>query len=225
MSARDVLLFGASRGAGLALAERLRARGDRVTALARPGAGAASLEALGVVTLVGDALEPADVARAFARVPPGAAVVSLLGGGRDPGPLVDDAGNGHVIDLAVTAGAGPFVLVTAIGCGEMAPHRSERARAAFGAIVDAKTRAEERLRTSGLAHTIVRPGGLRDGPPTGRAVLSEDPALHGFVRRADLADLLERVLRDPATRGRALAAVDADESRSETPRAPFPLAP
>lgn len=224
MSRREVLLFGASRGAGLALAERLRARGDRVTALARAGAGVAALDALGVATLVGDALDPDAVARAFARVAPGTAVVSLLGGGRDPGPLVDDTGNGHVIDAAVAAGAGPFVLVTAIGCGEMAPHRSERARAAFGAIVDAKTRAEERLRASGLEHAIVRPGGLRDGPPTGRAILCDDPAVHGFVRRSDLAALLDRVLRDPATRGRALAAVDADESRSDTPRTPFPLA-
>jgi len=105
----------------------------------------------------------------------------------------------------------------------MEPYRSERARAAFGAIVDAKTRAELRLRKTALPYTIVRPGGLRDGPATGRGLLSDDPQLHGFIRRADLALLIERVLRDPATLGRALAAVDASEARSAAPLEVFPL--
>lgn len=116
------------------------------------------------------------------------------------------------------------MLVTSIGCGETAPYRSERARAAFGAVVDARTRADERLRRSALAYTTVRPGGPRDGPATGRGVRCDDPRIHRVSRRAELEALIERVLRDPATIGRALAAVDADEPRREVPIRPFPLA-
>jgi uncharacterized protein YbjT (DUF2867 family) len=216
-------LFGASRGAGLALAQRLRARGAAVTALVRTPAAAADLEREGVRVVLGDALERGDVGRAFAAAPAGAAVVSTLGGRVGDRRLVDDEGNAHVIDLARTTDATRLVLVTAIGCGAMAPHRSEPARAAFGAVVDAKTRAEERLRRSGLPYTIVRPGGLRDGPATGRGLLTEDPTVHGFIHRAELAALIERVLRDLATLGRALAAVDEDQVRGPAPSEPFPL--
>lgn len=224
MTSRDVLLFGASRGTGFALARLLRTSDYQVTALVRTRAACAELERTGAHVLVGDALEPEDVARAFAAVPTGASVVSTLGGGMGDARLVDEEGNGHVIDRAVSAQAGRFVLVTSIGCGEMAPYRSERARSAFGAIVDAKTRAELRLRQTDLPYTIVRPGGLRDGPATGRGVLSGDPRVHGFIHRADLAVLIERVLRDPATLGWALAAVDTSEARSAEPIEPFPLA-
>lgn len=224
MSGRSVLVFGASRGAGLELARRLRAQGVGVTALVRPGSDAATLDALGVRIVRGDALAAEDVGRAFALTPAGAAVVSTLGSRGGGARAVDEAGNRIVIDQALAARPERFVLVTAIGCGEMAAYRSERARAAFGAVVDAKTRAEEHLRGSALPYTILRPGGLRDGEPTGQGLLSSDPRIHGFLRRADLALLIERVLRDPATLGRALAAVDAGEARCEAPIEPFPLA-
>ena len=63
---------------------------------------------------------------------------------------MDDEGNINVIDQAANREVGRFVLVTSIGCGDMAPFRSERAIAAFGAAVDAKTRAEEHFGASSL---------------------------------------------------------------------------
>lgn len=224
MNHRPVLLFGATRGAGLELARELRSRGVGMTALVRPGSDASALAALAVRIVRGDALAADDVARAFADGPEGAAVVSMLGSRAGESTDVDEAGNRIVIDHALAVRSPRLVLVTAIGCGEMASHRSERARAAFGSIVDAKTRAERHLRRTDLSYTILRPGGLRDGAPTGRGVLSSDPRVHGFIRRADLAVLIERVLRDPATLGRALAAVDGDEARGEAPSERFPLA-
>jgi uncharacterized protein YbjT (DUF2867 family) len=224
MTQRPVLLFGASRGVGRELADRMRARGVDVTALVRPASDTSALDALGVRVVRGDALAADDVARAFAAAPAGAAVVSTLGSRAGEPPAVDEAGNRIVIDRALAMRSERLVLVTAIGCGEMAVHRSARARAAFGTIVDAKTRAERHLRRTGLPYTILRPGGLRDGAPTGRGMLTRDPRVHGFLRRADLAVLIERVLRDRGTLGRALAAVDLDQARGEGPIEPFPLA-
>lgn len=220
-----VMIFGASRGVGLHLARLLRGHGRPVFAMLREPTAAPELEALGVRVARGDVFSTDDVDRALAL--PGSAefdVVSTIGGRAPDGRRADDEGNVNIVDRAAGRNVGRFVLVTSIGCGEMAPYRSERAIAAFGAAVDAKTRAEEHLRRSIPAATILRPGGLRSEPATGRGILSDDPQIHGFIHRADIADLVRRVLADPATEGRAFAAVDAGQARCINPIEPFPLA-
>src|SRR5690606_23709021 len=151
-------------------------------------------------------------------------VVSTVGGRHEDGRFADEDGNVNVVDRAARRDLGRLVLVTSIGCGEMAPYRSERAIAAFGASVDAKTRAENHARRVVPSATSSRPGALRSEPATGRGILSDDPQIHGFIHREDVADLIARALRDPATQGRAFAAVDADQARSANPIEPFPLA-
>jgi nucleoside-diphosphate-sugar epimerase len=222
---RPVLIFGASRGVGLALARLLRRLDGPVVAMLRPTAASADLDAIGVRIVRGDAFSRADVARAFAAAPAACDVVSTLGGRAGDGRYVDDEGNIAVIDEAAARKAGRFVLVTSIGCGDMAPYRSERAIAAFGAAVDAKTRAEEHLRRVIPTATILRPGGLRSEPATGSGILTDDPQMHGFVNREDVAELIVRVLGDPATCGQTFAAVDADMARSANPVKPFHLRP
>lgn len=220
-----LVIFGASRGVGLELARLECAAGRRVIAPVRPQADVSALEAAGAVFLRADALSRREVAGALSRISGEIDIVSTLGGKADDGRRADDEGNINVIDAAVETGrARRFLLVTSIGCGEMAPFRSERAIAAFGAAVDAKTRAEERLRASGLDWTILRPGGLLSEPATGRGLLSEDVEMHGSIHRADVARLAFRALRDPATVGRAFAAVDAQRMTSVNALAPFPLA-
>lgn len=224
------LIFGARTGVGLDLARLLRARGMPVAAMLRPQADAGELEALGVAVSRGDAFSRQDIDAALDLAAQGGAggevdVVSTIGGRRADGRFADEDGNIAIAEQAAARGnLGRFVLVTSIGCGEMAPYRSERAIAAFGASVDAKTRAENHTRRIIPAATFIRPGGLRSEPATGRGILSDDVEIHGFIHRADVADLVSRALRDPATEGRAFAAVDADQARSVNPIEPFPLA-
>lgn len=220
---RPVLIFGASRGVGLALARRLRAGNVPVIAMLRSPAEEPGLESLGVQIVHGDAFSKADVARTFMILPDGGDVVSTLGGRTDEGRYADDEGNINVIDQAAARPVERFVLVTSIGCGEMAPFRSERAKAAFGAAVDAKTRAEEHLKRTIPSATIIRPGGLRSESATGRGILSADPEMHGFINRDDVADLIACVLCDPETAGRAFAAVDAGMARTANPIVPFSI--
>ncbi|MCC7348730.1 MAG: NAD(P)H-binding protein [Variibacter sp.] len=222
---RPVLVFGASRGVGLALARRLRRLDVPVAAMLRPATPSAELEAIGVRIVRGDAFSRADIAGAFAGEPGACDVVSTLGGRAPDGRYVDDEGNINVANAAAAHGVGRFVLVTSIGCGDMAPFRSERAIAAFGAAVDAKTRAEEHARQVIPATTIIRPGGLRSEPATGRGILTRDPQMHGFINRDDVAELVLRALGDPATVGQAFAAVDAEAARSVNPLTPFDLRP
>jgi len=220
-----VLIFGASRGVGLALARMLRRLDGPVVAMLRPDTASADLDAIGVRIVRGDAFSRTDVARTFAAAPAGCDVVSTLGGRAPDGRYVDDEGNIIVIDEAAARNAGRVALVTSIGCGDMAPYRSERAIAAFGAAVDAKTCAEEHLRRVIPAATIIRPGGLRSEPATGRGILTRDPQMHGFVNREDVAELIVRVLGDPTTAGQTFAAVDADTARTVNPVRPFELRP
>lgn len=218
---RPILIFGASRGVGLVLARLMQRNDVPVTAMLRPTTSSDFLAATGVDVVRGDALSREDVASAFAGVPTGCDVVSTLGGRGPDGSYVDEDGNINVIDAAVAHGVQRFVLVTSIGCGDMAPYRSERAIAAFGAAVDAKTRAEDHLRRVMPSATIIRPGGLRSDPGTGRGVLSRDAQMHGFINRDDVADLIVRSLDDPATIGQTFAAVDLEAAQSVNPIEPF----
>lgn len=219
------VIFGARSGVGLHLARRLRADGVTVCAMLRPGADAAELEALGVRISRGDAFSIGDVDAALDLAGSAAFdVVSTIGGRREDGRFADEDGNINIADRAAARGVERYVLVTSIGCGEMAPYRSERAIAAFGAAVQAKTRAENHTRRIIPSATFIRPGGLRSEPGTGRGILSDDVQIHGFIQREDVADLVFRVLRDPTTQGRELAAVDADSARSVHPIRPFALA-
>lgn len=222
---RPLLIFGASRGVGLELARLECAAGRRVIAPVRPQSDAEALAACGATVPRADALSSEDVIGVLAGIDGEFDIVSTLGGTAGDGRRADDEGNINVIDAAVASGrARRFLLVTSIGCGEMAPFRSERAIAAFGAAVDAKTVAEDRLRASGLDWTILRPGGLLSEPATGNGILSQDIEIHGFIHRADVAALAFRALRDPATVGQAFAAVDAGRMNSVNTIPPFPLA-
>lgn len=193
--------------------------------MVRPTSDASALEALGVRVLPGDALSEADVARAFETLGPEGSVVSTLGSAYGAPPVVDHEGNVKVIEAAERRGVRRFVFVTSLGCGETRPHMAERVAAVLGPIVDAKTRAEERLVRSSLDWTILRPGGLRSEPATGRGILSEDPEIHGFVHRSDVAELVLRVLLDPTTVGKKFAALDAALAHGPNPVEPFPLRP
>ena len=224
------VIFGARTGVGFHLARLMRERRQPVVAMLRPGTDASALEALGVTVACGDAFSPYDIDAALdlaAKQEAGGEfdVVSTVGGRREDGRFADEDGNVNIAERAAARNnLGRFVLVTSIGCGEMAPYRSERAIAAFGASVDAKTRAENHAQRIIPSATFIRPGGLRSEPATGRGILSDDVEIHGFIHREDVADLTARALRDPATEGRAFAAVDADQAHSIHPIEPFPLA-
>lgn len=222
------VIFGARTGVGFHLARLMRERREPVVAMLRPGTDAGLLEALGVDIVRGDAFSPSDIDAALDLAAAAGGefdVVSTVGGRHAEGRFADEDGNVNIAERAAARDElGRFVLVTSIGCGEMAPYRSERAIAAFGASVDAKTRAENHARRIIPSATFIRPGGLRSEPATGRGILSDDVQIHGFIHREDVADLIARALRDPATEGRAFAAVDAGEARSIHPIEPFPLA-
>jgi uncharacterized protein YbjT (DUF2867 family) len=198
-------LAGGTRGAGLAFVAAAAAVGHRVTALARGVDGAGAVTAAGGHVVAGDALSAADLERLCDRAGQGAVAVSFLGSRPGEGH-VDSAGNIAFIEAAVAAGIGRFVLVTSLGCGESLPLLSPRMREVIGAVVAEKTKAEEHLRRAATAWTIVRPGGLLDGPVDGHGRLVSAPPAIGRITRGELARLVLIAATDPQWRGRVLAA-------------------
>lgn len=75
-----IFLIGASRGVGLEIAKYLTAQQIKLKALLRTEVAAKELEAIGVKSSLGDALNVADVERAILENEPIEAVISTLGG-------------------------------------------------------------------------------------------------------------------------------------------------
>jgi uncharacterized protein YbjT (DUF2867 family) len=205
---RDLVLFGGRTGTGLELARLARAAGWTVIAGVRPDSDASSLLASGCRVAEADALDTRAVMAVMAGTRPGRVVVTTLGS-KGGGPPADDLGNRAVIDAAAAVpGTERLVLVTSLGCGDSRAFASARLLDAIGEVLDAKTRAENHLRTSGLPFVIVRPGGLVGDLPTGQGALYDDPRVHGRITRPDLAAALMPCLDGAAHLGRTLSAID-----------------
>ncbi len=205
MNQPALMIFGARRGVGLALAQAAREAGWAGIAVLRPGASSDELRDAGCQIRHADALDPAAVQACFAGLPAATLVVSSLGG---QDARADDAGNRHVIDAARAHAAMGMLLVSSLGAGESREFASPRLLSAIGAVLEAKTRAEDHLRASGLDFAILRPGGLVDAPAsqTGQLVRQQD--VHGFIARAELARLILGLLSAPRLPGQTLAAID-----------------
>jgi len=203
-----IWLAGASRGVGYEIARCLRAQGQPVHALLRSQQAQPELEAMGLSVTVGDALDSQAVTQALTASGPVRAVISTIGGSPQDEQRPDRAGNRNLIDAAVQAGAGRFVLISSIGSGESRQALPQRALEALGPVLADKEQAERHLIASGLPYTIIRPGGLSSEPATDRGILTESAAVAGSITRADVARLVCRGWNADLTRNRVLAAID-----------------
>lgn len=211
-----ILIFGGNRGTGLGIVKELRARGEAVTVAVRASSDTTELTALGVDTVVADALQKETVESAL-RSKAFVAVISTLGTSRgEQAQRPDFIGNRHVIEAAKATGVRRMLLVTVIGAGDSAEAAPLPSRRFLAEVIELKTRAEDALRESGLDYTIVRPGGLTDGAPSGQAFLAEDPATFSFIARADLAKLVADALGDPTTIGKTYSAYDPSRKTMAT---------
>ena len=89
---------------------------------------------------------------------------------------------------------------------------------AFGGVLDEKIAAERYLRTSGLDYTIVRPGGLKATPPSGRLVVSGENTLNsGEVSRDLVASVCVQALFAPEAKNRIVELYEDDEAVGDLP--------
>lgn len=190
----DVAIAGGHGKIGLLLAERLSGQGHRVRALVRKPEQAAEVEAAGAVAVIVD-LEQTTVDELSEAIAGADAVVFAAGAGPGSGAArkytVDRNGSVLLADAAQRAGVRRFVQISAMGTGEpLAPGGDE----AWRAYLDAKTQAEDDLRSRELDWTILRPGRLVDSAPAGSVTLSTGKVGRDSIARADVAAAIAAIL-------------------------------
>jgi uncharacterized protein YbjT (DUF2867 family) len=185
-----VAIAGAHGKVGLLLGQRLAERGDAVRGLIRKPEQASDLREAGMESVLCDLERDDDVAPAVRGAE---AVVFAAGAGPGSGAerkrTMDYAGAVKLIEAAKAEGIRRYVMVSAMGA-EDPPTESEEV---FAVYLRAKAEADAALEASGLDHTIVRPGGLTDGPLTGLVTVGSGLE-RGEVSRADVAAVLAAVL-------------------------------
>ena len=208
----DVVVAGGHGKIALRLLRLLAARGDTARGLIRNPDHAADLDAIGAVGVLCDLEgDDVDVAAAIAGAD---AVVFAAGAGPGSGAArkrtMDHLGAVRLIEAAQATGVDRYLMVSAMSAGrpEHAPDD------VFAAYLEAKGAADDALRASGLAFTIVRPGLLTDEPGTG--LVAAAPQLpSGAIPRDDVAATLLAALDLPATAGLTFDLVSGDTPVTE----------
>ncbi len=147
-----ILVAGGTGRVGGEVVRLLVARGETVRVLSRNPEAARKQGLESVEIMQGDVGDPGAVARAVAGARTVVSTITGFGPGEAGPAIVDDAGNRALIRAARTAGVEHFVLVSIAGADPAHPLE----------IYRAKYRAEEELRASGLAWTVIRPTTLME---------------------------------------------------------------
>lgn len=209
-----IFLAGASQGVGREIAKQLVAKGHQVVALLRSDTSEAELSAMGIAIVKGDALEGEAMKEAIATHSP-EAVISTIGGlPKDGGTRADFLGNKHLIDAAVAAQVKRFILISSIGSGDSEQALSDKVLQVLGPVLKEKAQAEAYLANSGLAYTVIRPGGLVSESATGQEALTENPKVAGSIPRAAVATLAVRCLDSDKAVNKVFSAIDLSMQRS-----------
>jgi uncharacterized protein YbjT (DUF2867 family) len=206
-----IVVAGAHGQVARRLGRLLSGRGDTVIGIVRNPAHRADLEADGVSPAVLD-LESAGRQAVTETLTGADAVVFAAGAGPGSGAsrkdTVDRAAAVLLADAAESAGVRRYLLVSSMGVDAVAGGRSPGGMdGVFVAYLRAKLAAEQDLLgRSGLAVTVLRPGGLTDEPGTGRVTLRRSVD-RGSVPRDDVAAVLVALLDTPPPAGSVLELV------------------
>jgi uncharacterized protein YbjT (DUF2867 family) len=167
----------------------LAERGHSARGLIRNPDHAADLEAAGAEAVVCDMEAEGDLSGYLGGAD---AVVFAAGAGPGSGPerkqTVDLGAAIKLIRACQAAGVERYLMISAMGAADPAAGPEQ-----MQPYLKAKAGADEALRESGLAYTIVRPGRLTDDPATGRVRVGERLD-RGDITRADVAAVLAACL-------------------------------
>src|SRR5690606_2128452 len=156
---------------------------EQANAFKERGVDAVVADLEGTVEQIGNAMDGCD------------AVVFTAGSGSKTGPdktlTVDLDGAVKTIEAAEAKGVKRFVMVSALQA-----NNRENWNMKIKHYYVAKHYADRILMDSDLDYTIVKPGGLLDGPGTGKIQVAEKLE-RGTIPREDVASTIIEVLREP----------------------------
>lgn len=204
---QSILVLGGTRNTGFETVKLLLDEGHDVTVMVRETSDLSNLNTTNAAIVVGDAFDVASLQSVF-DAKTYDAVISTLSARPVNGQFVGGIGNINAMNAASEAGVRRFVLVSSLGVGDsLSAVTDEIAATSMKPYFEAKGRAEARLRQGDFEYTIIRPGGLVDGPATGSGVLKEQ-AEYGQVSRGEVARLLLLSLQDDSTIGKTYHLID-----------------
>ena len=200
----SIAIFGASGGTGSEAVLQALERGEDVTCLVRDPAKLKSPRTSGtfkegepfgtskLTVKQGSVTNKADVDAVFASGKVSGVVVALGGKTKDVGPTMLQDGTANIVAAMKKTRVKRISVVTTIGAGD----NMDQAPWAFrllmmtvmSSIMADKNKQEEVVSTAGsdLEYCLVRPGGLKTGPPTGIVTAGKDQDA-GAITRADVA--------------------------------------
>ncbi len=203
----DIFVAGGHGKIGLRLLRLAAERSDTARGLIRNPDQADDLKAVGAEPVIADWEKGEDITP---LVKGADVVVFAAGAGPGSGPerkeTVDHAGAVKLIEAAQANGVNRYVIVSSMGAGDPASG-SESMRP----YLEAKAKADEAVAKSGLAYTIVRPGGLTDDPGTGRVQAAESIGHFGQISRDDVAEVLLAVLDIDSTIGKTFELLSGED--------------
>jgi uncharacterized protein YbjT (DUF2867 family) len=154
------------------------------------------------------------------------AVISAIGGNvtdpaAPPPSAIDRDGIIRLATIAKEEGVRQFILVSSL-----AVTKPDHPMNKYGSILAMKLEAENEVRRlfsePGYSYTILRPGGLLDGPPLQHAMQFDtgDRITTGVVQRSDVAEAAVISLFTPEAHNLTFELIQGEEA-SQTSLAPF----
>lgn len=209
-----VLVAGAHGNTARRLVRMLVKDGHEVRGLVRKEDQLPDVEADGAEAVLVD-LEEGEVEGAVGEAVEGCdAVVFAAGAGPGSGAArketMDYGGAAKLVEAAEKHGARRYLMLSSMGADD--PGAREDAMRPY---LEAKGRADERLRQSGLDYTIIRPGRLTDEEGTGRIEAAESLGRRGEISREDVAATFAAALEKRNTYGKTFEILAGDNPIEE----------
>ena len=137
------------------------------------------------------------------------AIVFAAGAGPGSGAArketMDYGGAVKLIEAAERHGVRRYLMLSAMGAADPESGSEE-----MRPYLSAKARADERLQSSGLDYTIIRPGSLTNEPGTGRIDAAPSLGRRGEISRKDVAAIFAATLEAENTFGKTFEALSGD---------------
>lgn len=126
--------------------------------------------------------------------------------GDDKTLAIDQEGAIKMINAAKKANVKKFVMLSSMGADD--PNSNKDLKV----YLEAKQKADEHLKNSGLSYTILRPGALTDDIGMAKVKLAEKLNESGEISRDDVAFLLVMSLADSLVNNKTFEALEGKES-------------
>lgn len=201
-----LIVFGATGRTGIEIVRSALSQGHTIGAFVRDPTRL-TVDGTNLTPLLGDVLDSETVATAIRGYD---AVICALGAGNSLGKTkVRTAGTTNIIQGMKLHGVKRLSVVSAMGIGESWRTLSLINRLFFATLLRSSradhTAQEQVVMTSQLDWTIVRPSGLTDTDRTGDHSVGENiKAITSKIPRADVADLMLKVLKEDSYVGKAV---------------------